>query len=72
MNLRESFIFFFFLHLIFVITDFIVYDIEVLAIIMDICLVWADYNNYMLLNKVIIIGELFALSIYTIAAISHI
>jgi len=72
LDLREKFIILFFFHLIFVITDFIIYDIEVLAIIMDFCLVWADYNNYMLLNKLIITGEIVVISIYTIAAISHI
>ena len=59
------------IHALFVIFDIAVYG-EILLILVDIGLVWLDFYNYMILNKICVSIEIVIHVLVTLVSITHI
>jgi len=55
LKLRNCFKYYLFMHLIFLIGDIFIYNLEILCILADILLLYSNYYNYMTLFKPMII-----------------
>lgn len=71
-SLRRCFIVLLPLHLGLIFSDVVVYNIEVMAIVMDTLLTWLCYLNFMTLNKITIGMQMVVYLITILMALSHI
>ena len=72
MALRKCFLIMLPLHVFLLITlDLYVYDIEIMAIIAEIMLVYLDYQNYMSLNKMFMLAEIALMTMSSFVALTH-
>lgn len=55
-----------------VVCDIYIYEFEILSFIINLCLIWFDFYNYMTLNKITIMGEIGLLLLTSLMALSHI
>ena len=59
------------IHALFIISDFLVYDVHIFAIILDCALLWLDFYNYMTLNKLMVFVEIASHGLISVIALSH-
>ena len=59
------------MHALFILIDIFVYG-EVLILIADVVLLWLDFYNFMLLNKICIIVEVVLQALISLIAVTHI
>ena len=71
LKLRKLFPITGFFHSFFILIDIFVYG-EILILIADAVLLWLDFYNYMLLNKICIIVEIVIQALISLIAITHI
>lgn len=58
-------------HAFFIVSDFLVYDVHIFAIILDSVLLWLDFYNFMTLNKLMVGIELGLHGLISVIALSH-
>lgn len=59
-------------HLVFILTDFFIYDIEISAIVFDVIFLWLNFYNYMTLNKIVIGIQVALYALAVLIAMTHI
>jgi len=59
------------LHICFILSDVFVYHIELSILIADIILLWFDFYNYMLLNKVTVLIEVVIHALIFVVSLTH-